>query len=160
MGIDFPTGPTPDNYNEVRGRTLSTNKSISSDISISSTKSSVIYHERMILNNSKDDDDPMDTSLALSHRTVQKKVFYISKAADQQNYTRTKEGNIEATAAYGTYNESIINIQLPYNPQALTEPDLWSSSFHPILLHGSIEYFASDSKKHQRLIKLHDKVHY
>jgi len=124
MGIDFPTEPTPDNYDEVRGRTLSTNKSISRDISMSSTKSSVIYHKRMILNNSKDDDDPMDISLALSHRTVQKKVFCISKAADQQDYTRTKEGNIEATAAHGTYNESIINIQLPYNPQAPTEPDL------------------------------------
>ena len=27
-----------------------------------------------------------------------------------------------------------------------TEPELWSGSFHPISLHGSIEHFASDSK--------------
>ena len=29
---------------------------------------------------------------------------------------RTKEGNIKATVAHGTHNESVINIQLPYNP--------------------------------------------
>jgi len=28
----------------------------------------------------------------------------------------------------------------------MTEPDLWSGSFHPILLHGSIKHFVSDSK--------------
>ena len=47
---------------------------------------------------------------------------------------------------YGTHKESVINIQLPYNPQAPTEPDLWSGSFHPVSLHKSIEHFASDSK--------------
>ena len=26
------------------------------------------------------------------------------------------------------------------------EPDLWDGNFYPILLHGSIEYLASDSK--------------
>ena len=82
MGMDFPTGPIPDNYNEVRGRTLSTNKSISRDTSMSSTKSSVLYHERIILNNLKDDDDPMDASPKLSYETEQKKAFCISKAAD------------------------------------------------------------------------------
>ena len=30
--------------------------------------------------------------------------------------------------------------------QAPTELELWSGSFHPISLHGSIEYFASDAK--------------
>jgi len=41
--------------------------------------------------------------------------------------------------------EDVINIQLPYNPQAPTEPNLWSGSFHPISLHGSVEYIASDT---------------
>ena len=116
MGMDFSTGPTPDNYDEMRGRTLSTNKSISSDTSMSLTKSSVIYHERMTLNNSKDDDNPMDASPELSYETEQEKVFHISKVADQQDHMRTKEGNIKATVAHGTHNESVINIQLPYNP--------------------------------------------
>jgi len=146
MGMDFPTGPTPDNYNEVRGRTLFTNKSISRDTSISLTKLSVIYHERMTLNNSKDDDDIMDASSKLFYETDQEKAFCISKVADQQDYMRTKGGNIKATVAYGTHNESVINIQLPYDPQALTKPDLWSGSFHLISLHGLIEHFASNLK--------------
>jgi len=146
MGMDFPTGPTPDNYDEVRGRTLSTNKSISRDTSMSSTKLSVIYHERMTLNNSKDNDVPMDASPELSYETEQEKAFCISKVVDQQDHMRTKDGNIEATVAHGTHDESVINIQLPYDPQAPTEPNLWSSSFHPISLHGSIKHFTSDSK--------------
>ena len=48
--------------------------------------------------------------------------------------------------AHGTHNESIINIQLSYDSQALIEPDLWSGSFHPISLYGLIKHFASDSK--------------
>ena len=59
---------------------------------------------------------------------------------------RTKDGNIEATVAHGTHGESIINIQLSYDPQAPTEPNLWSSSFYPISLHSSIKHFASDLK--------------
>ena len=82
MGMYFPTGPIPDNYDKVRGRTLSTNKSISRNTSISSTKLSVIYHERMTLNNLKDDNDPIDIFSELSYRTEQGKVFCISKAAD------------------------------------------------------------------------------
>jgi len=82
IGIDFPSGPTPDNYDEMRGRTLSTNKSISRDISMFSTTFLVIYHERITLNNSKDDDDPMDASSELFYKTEQEKAFCISKAAD------------------------------------------------------------------------------
>jgi len=78
MGIDFLTGPTPDNYNEIRDRTLSTNKSISRDTLMSSTKSSVIYHERMTLNNLKDNNNPIDTFPKLSYKTEQKKTFCIS----------------------------------------------------------------------------------
>ena len=59
---------------------------------------------------------------------------------------RTIGNNNKASITHGTYEESIINIQLSYNSEAPTEPDLWSSSFHPISLHKLIEYFASDSK--------------
>ena len=59
---------------------------------------------------------------------------------------RTIDNNNKASITHGTYEESIINIQLSYNSEAPTEPDLWSSSFHPISLHKLIEYFASDSK--------------
>jgi len=58
---------------------------------------------------------------------------------------RIMGNNNEASTTHGTHEESVINIQLPYDPQALTEPDLWSGS-HPISLYGSIKHFASDSK--------------
>ena len=51
--MDFLPEPIPDNHNEVRGRNLFTNSSISRDLSMSSTKSSVTYHEK-IVNNSMD----------------------------------------------------------------------------------------------------------
>jgi len=47
---------------------------------------------------------------------------------------------------HAPHEESIINIQIPYDTQAPTEPELWSGSFHPISLHGSIEHFASDAE--------------
>ena len=43
-------------------------------------------------------------------------------------------------------DDNIINIQLPYDPNSPTEPELWSGNFHLISLHGSIEQIASDTK--------------
>ena len=43
-------------------------------------------------------------------------------------------------------NNNVINIQLPYDLQALTELELWSGNFYPISLHKSIEHIASDAK--------------
>jgi len=59
---------------------------------------------------------------------------------------RTTKGNNKASPPHVHHKDSVINIQLPYDPHALTEPDLWSGLFHPISLHGSIEHFASDLK--------------
>ena len=81
--MDFPTRPISDNYNEVRDRNLSTNRSISRDTSISSTKSSVMYHERIEYNNFKDDDEPMNPTPALSHRTKQERALCFSKVTKQ-----------------------------------------------------------------------------
>ena len=43
-------------------------------------------------------------------------------------------------------NNDIINVLLPYNPNALTDPDLWDGNFHPVSLHRSLEYLALDIK--------------
>jgi len=146
IGLDFQSGPTSNNFDEMRGRTLSSNRNISRDISMSSTKLLVVYHEKMTTNNMNNNDDLVDSSPELSYKTEQKKAFHVSKMADQQESTRTKGSNNEASTTHGTHEESVINIQLPYNPQASTEPDLWSGSFDFILLHESIEHFASDLK--------------
>ena len=46
-GMDIFSGIAPNNYDEVRGRSLSANANISRDSSMSSTRSSVAYHEKM-----------------------------------------------------------------------------------------------------------------
>jgi len=43
-------------------------------------------------------------------------------------------------------NDNVINIQLPYDPNAPTEPELWSGSFYPISLYSSIKKITSDTK--------------
>jgi len=70
----------------------------------------------------------------------------IGKATIQQDNTKPQASNNKATPSHGIYEDEVINIQLPYNHQAPMEPELWSGSFHPISLHGSIEHFASDTK--------------
>ena len=135
---------------------------------MSSTRSSIAYHEKMEQNNAMIiDDDSNDSSLALSYEDKQERAIRVSKVADLQNNTRpqcnslnasnptpqcvlnkdhqSNTGN-KATQATTSHEDEVINIQLPYDPQAPTEPELWSGSFHPISLHGSIEHFASDAK--------------
>ena len=43
-------------------------------------------------------------------------------------------------------DDNVINIQIAYNPNAPTEPELWSGNFQSISLHGSIKHIASDTK--------------
>jgi len=84
--------------------------------------------------------------LELSYETEQEKALRLGKVTNLPNNTRPPTTNNEATPAHVAHEEDAINIQLPYDPNAPTEPELWSGSFHPISLHGSIEHFASDAK--------------
>jgi len=119
-----------------------------------------------MVNNGIDvNEGPVESTLTLSYETEQEKAINISKAAKQQGNMRPKSGNLKVPnsnpkyvpnveqrdlSAHGTVSQTeddnIINIQLPYDPQAPTEPDLWSGNFHPISLHSSIEHIASDTK--------------
>ena len=60
---------------------------------------------------------------------------------------RPMGGNSETTSTCVSNKESVINVQLSYDPSALMEPELWSGLFYPISLHGSIKQIASDTKK-------------
>ena len=117
-------------------------------------------------NNGMDvDPDPPTDSPALSYEMEQEKLLCLRKVAESLNNTRLQNGNNEASpiqlecAGHTIPNESQpcagapsdeddndINIQLPYDSNAPTEPDLWSGNFHPISLHGSIEHITSDTK--------------
>ena len=51
IGMDFFTKPFPNNYNKIRNKSLSTKENIFKDSSMSFTKSSVAYYERIECNN-------------------------------------------------------------------------------------------------------------
>jgi len=117
-------------------------------------------------NNGMDiDPEPPAESSALSYEMEQEKVTCLRKVAKTLGNTRPQNGINEASpiqpervghanqgeqqpcgTALNDDDNNVINIQLLYDPNAPTEPELWSSNFHPISLHGSIEQIASDTK--------------
>jgi len=86
-GMDkFFAGPSPNNYDEVRGRTSSLNIHISRNSLVSSTKSSVVYYERMEQNHTMIEDiDMNDVSPKLSYEMTQEKTSQVSKVAYTNN---------------------------------------------------------------------------
>jgi len=96
MGMDLLSEPAPDNYDEVRGRNISTNRSVSRNLLMSSARSSVAYHERMVNNSMNVNEEPVEPTPALSYKTEQEKAIHISKAAKQQENMRPKGRNLEA----------------------------------------------------------------
>ena len=82
----FFAGSSPNNYDKVRGRTSSLNIHISRNSLVSSTKSSVVYHERMEHNHTMIEDiDMNDVSPELLYEMTQEKTSQVSKAADTNN---------------------------------------------------------------------------
>jgi len=76
VGMDIFARFAPDNYNEVRGRTLLTKEQTFRDSLMSSIKSFIIYHEKIEHNNTMNIDINMDNnSPALSYETSQEKAI-------------------------------------------------------------------------------------
>ena len=87
--MDFSAGSVPVNDFEVRGRTFFSNKIFSRDASMSSTQSSIIYHERMTKKNEMDvDSEPEDIFPALSYEMEQEKALQVSKVTEQTENMR------------------------------------------------------------------------
>ena len=62
---------------------------------MSSSKSSVAYHEKMELNNAiVIDDEIVNISSALSYEKDQEKALWVSKAAEQQDNVRFKHSSL------------------------------------------------------------------
>ena len=84
------------------------------------------YHDRM----DTDPDDAPATGgndnkrLELSYETEQEYALRIGKMTNQQDTMRPPATNNEATSLYVPHEDDIINIQLPYDLQAPTEPEL------------------------------------
>ena len=164
MEMDHSTGTNPVNNINTRGRSPQGHKNLSRDSSISSTVSSTIYHERIEMNNGMDinSDQPIDFS-ALSYKDEREKESHLRKEAETTTNSRPQDGNNEISfiqSNHGNHvhldsrhiqtphvdDNNIINIQLPYDPNSLMEPDLWSGNFQSISLHSSVKYIASDLK--------------
>ena len=150
LGMDIQRRVSPATNSEVRGRNSSPSAKSSRDSSLASSGRSTPYHERMEIDIVTGTDKSNTESLDLSYETAQEKAIRVSMVANQQVNQqvpmRPLGGINEATSARGQHEEDVINVQILYDFNALTEPELWSGSFHPISLHGSVEHFALDSK--------------
>ena len=126
---------------------MSSNNS-SREPSMGSSGRSTPYHDRMVID---DDDGPPANhtniqSPQLSYEKTQEKELRLGKATNLPDNTRSPATNDEAAPTHAPHVEDVINIQLPYDPNGPTDPDLWSGDFRPISLHGSVEHIASDAK--------------
>jgi len=147
-GMDsLSSGLSPDNFNEVRGRTPTSKSQVSRDSSLSSTKSLVTYHKRMESNNTMDIDN---VSPDLLYEMTQEKNIHVSEAANTRNNMGTMsqqcDSNVNANMTSMHGDNIVFNVPLPYNPNVPIEPELWDGSFHLISLHRSMEHLASDAK--------------
>ena len=147
IGMDFQQGHIPANNTEVRGRNPSSSNISSRELSMVSSGRSTPYHNRMDI---EEDNVPpthhnANQSPELSYEMTQEWILRLGKATNLLDNTRIPATNNEAIPAHAVHEEDVINIQLPYNPNTPTDPELWSGTFHPISLHGSMEHIASDT---------------
>ena len=150
LGMDIQQGVPPTTNSEERGRNPSPSAKSSRESSLASSGRSTPYHERMEIDVAPGTEKTNIESRELSYETEQEKEIRVSMAANQQVNQQAPmrpTGSInEASLTHGQYEENVFNVQLLYDINAPTEPELWSGSFHPISLHGSIEHVASDFK--------------
>jgi len=93
--------------------------------------------------------EPVNSSQLLYNNQREEKI-QISRVTDHENKIRKQciaENALVLMSIPVQYVDNVvINIQLPYNLDHPTEPELWDENFHSILFHGSIEYFSFNSK--------------
>jgi len=129
-GMDKSSGTSPSNNIKVRGRNFSTHTNLSKDMSMSSTHSSVIYHEGMMANNGMNiDSDPPTDSPALSHKTKQEKLLCSSKAAEILNNTRPQNRNNMALPFKLNMLDTTLQTNQNHVPQPLAMMTTMSSTF-------------------------------
>ena len=141
--MDIPARQFPNNKSKVMGRNSFSPVNLSKEFLVALSRRLTPYHERM---NVDMDLSSEELHPELFYEAEQEKAIQVSMVTNQQKTARPTNVHNEAPPSHAQHKEESINIQLPYNPHAPTEPELWSGSFHPISLYGSIEHFASDSK--------------
>ena len=115
---------------------------------MSSTKFSVVYHEKMELNNAINKNiDIVDDSPILSYKISQEKAIQVSMVVDPNTNMLNKHVTIKCSTSntqcapvkypnlvFSHSNNTVINIQLLYNLNTPMEPNLWNGNFHSISL--------------------------
>ena len=146
IGMDIQSGVSPSINSEKQGRNPLPTANLSRESSLASSGRVTPYHERMDMDVAPEIEESNTESHELSYKTEYERAIRVSTVANQQEPTRPLGGNNEAKSTHVQHEDDNINIQIPYNPNAPMEPELWSRLFHPISLHRSIEHFVSDSK--------------
>jgi len=123
IGMDIPTEQAPVSDFEVRERNPISSVNLSRESSMASSGRSTPYHDRMDVNidcNSTIEEPTPE----LSYETEQEKALRVGMAANYQETMRPSGGYNKASPTHVPYEENVINIQLPYDLQAPTEPEL------------------------------------
>ena len=125
-GMDILSRNIPDNYDKVRSRTSSPKPQSSRAFSMFSTKSLVVYHEIIEYNNGLNEDIDMgDDSSQLFYAMSKEKTNHVSIAANSNNNTMNMYVPIECPISSSPcIDDTVINIQLLYNPNTPMEPKI------------------------------------
>ena len=92
------------------------------------------------------DNESNNKWLELFYEAEQEKAIRVSMATNHQVPMRLHNVNNEATPTHAQHEDDVINIQIPYNPNTPTEPELWGGSFNHISLHSSMEHFMHNTR--------------
>ena len=126
IGMDIQSGRVLTNNSEVRGRNPLPSIHSSREPSMVSSGRSTPYHDwmDMDLDNAYVADNTDNNNPDLSYEIEQEKALRIGEAANPLTNTRPPDVNNEATPSCDIYEDDIINVQLPYDSHAPTEPEL------------------------------------
>jgi len=130
---------------------MSSNKSSSKMVSISSSEALVDYTTRIERLNNLSDNKKVRGSIdnsQLFYAATKGQGNQVSKAADFSSSSEQQRVFNENPALnrVTNSNEYVFNVQLPYDVNQTLDAELWDGNFHTILLYESIEHLASDIK--------------
>jgi len=128
VGMDIQSGVSPTINSEERGRNSLPSANSSRQSSLASSGRVTPYHERMDMDVVPETEESNIESRELPYETEQERAIRVSMAANQQTNqqapTRPLGDNNKANSTHVQYKDDIINIQIPYDLYAPTEPEL------------------------------------
>ena len=102
----------------------------------------------------EDEPNVSSDSLQLEYTTPKSQNNKVSETTDTTYNLRQQHVNSN-TPALNTFADSnnMFNMQLQYNINQALNSEFWDGNFHTILLHGSMEYLASDMKNIKKSLR-------